>query len=639
MSKKRIALHLLFIFFVLFSTTVFSQHDYKYFIDLNKVHNDLLQVELQVPKLTEKKLTFEFAKIIPGTYAISDYGKFVSDVKAFDKKGKALPVKKISEDKWRITNNGLISKVSYTLSDIFDTKIKHNIMPMAATNFEAGKDFVINTPGYFGFFDRHNRLPFTLTISKPASLYASTSLSPISSTTTQDIFKTADLDALYDSPILYTVPDTTSVTVGNCKVLVSVYSPEKKLHSQEIAQWMSAVLNAASRYLGGKLPTDKYAFLYYFNDIKEKSSFPVGVGGALEHTTSSFYYLPELPASALKSTIVDASTHEFFHIITPLTIASKEIKQFNYDTPILSKHLWLYEGVTEYTAHYVQEKYGLITVQQFLDKLSEKITNSRTQYNDTLPFTILSKQAAGKYAKEYGNVYEKGALIGACLDVYLLYLSKGKYGLRNLTHDLAMKYGKDKYFKDDELFDVIKSLTYPEIKTFLETYVAGTKPVPYDYFFGLAGVSFSAKSERKIFSIGGIAVRGDDVGHIVVGRQSRFNDFGRTLGYKVGDVLYAINRVKLTTSNYMQMIDSIKNAMKEGEDFVAEVGRKNAEGKTDTLSLATKVFKATYIDINKLAEIDNPTAEQKLVRDAWLATPADDTNSRVSVNSQKQRKP
>ena len=617
---------------VLAFSTAHSQSDYRYSVDLNKVVNDSLTVELLVPKMQKATATFSFPKIIPGTYSISDYGKFVSNVKAFDKSGKALPVKRITDNKWRITNATTLSRVTYKVADIFDSETKHGIYPMAATNIEEGTNFVINTPGFFGYFDGYSRLPFTVSFTKPANLYASTSLKTTEHTNTRDVFKVADVDALYDAPIMYSVPDTTTVVVGNCEVLVSVYSPSKQIRSKQIAEWLSDLLNAAKQYLGGKLPADKYAFLYYFKDPQLKHSFPAGLGGALEHATSSFYYLPDVSAAAIKNTIVNTSSHEFFHIITPLTIASKEIKQFNFDTAILSKHLWLYEGITEYTAHHVQVKHGLTTMPQFLNTLSGKITTSRTRHNDTLPFTVMSKEAAGKYEKEYGNVYEKGALIGACLDIYLLHLSDGGYGLKNLTHDLGIRYGAKRYFNDDELFKEIGELTYPEVESFLREYVAGPTPIPYEYYFGLAGINFTPVTERKVFSIGGVSSVPTQRGVIVVHPQSPFNDFGLKLGYKGLDELYALNGVTLTTGNYLRVIDSIKNAMREGDLFTAKVGRKNEGGTIDTLQLSTTIFKATERQLNKLEQLTTATGKQKMVQRKWLTPESNDVANTPTAN-------
>ncbi len=361
---KKVFQRLCVFVFLLASFAGYGQKGYQYFVNLNKLENDGLHVELQTPEIKQATAVFSIPKIIPGTYAIADYGKFISQVKAFDNKGKTLNVTKLNDNQWKISNATRLDKITYRVDDIYDAEIKHNIYPMAATNFEEGKNIVLNMPGVFGFIEGLRDLPFHISLEKPAGFYASTSLKPVSSTPAKDVFEAPSVDALYDYPIMYTVPDTASVQVGNCAVLVSVYSPNKQIHAKQIAEWMSNLLDAARQYLGGKLPADKYSFIYYFRDPKIKHSFPAGLGGALEHTTSSFYYLMEAPAEQLKDGIIDMSSHEFFHIVTPLTIASKEVKEFNFDEAVMSKHLWLYEGVTEYTAHHVQVKYGLNTVKE-----------------------------------------------------------------------------------------------------------------------------------------------------------------------------------------------------------------------------------------------------------------------------------
>jgi predicted metalloprotease with PDZ domain len=589
-------------------------------VNLNDAADDKLKIELLVPAIKTATVVFSFPKIIPGTYSISDYGKFVSNVKAFNKAGKALPVAKKGDNQWQISGAAALHRVTYTVDDIFDTEQKHNVYPMAATDFEAGKVFVLHAPGVFGFFNGFNKLPFEVTVEKPAGLYGSTALKPVSSTATRDIFRTPNLDELYDAPIMYTRPDTATVQVGNAEVLVSVYSPNGILHAKEIAGWMSDLLTATKSYLGGKLPTDRYAFLYYFHGGADKHSFSPGLGGALEHASSSFYYVPEMQPAQAKRLLVDISSHEFFHIITPLTIASKEVKEFNFNEPVLSKHLWLYEGVTEYTSHHVQVKYGLNTVAQFLAKLSEKITSSRDHYNDSLSFTAMSRESAGRYKEQYGNVYAKGALIATVLDIYLLHLSDGVYGLRNLTYDLGVRYGKERYFNDDELFDEIGKLSYPEAKAFLVKHVQGGEPFPYDYYFGLAGVRFSPTSETKTVSFGSISTDVTEKGQLVIGPRSTFNEFGRKLGYQVGDELYAINDVPVTPATFGGVVDSLKKVLKEGQPFSVKIGRKGASGAIEPMTLSGVVTMITTTEQNKLELLPAASKKQDLVRRAWLTT-------------------
>src|SRR5690606_32857841 len=244
---------------------------YQYTVDLTQLQDDKFNVSLLTPPVTEGKVIFALPKLIPGTYAISNYGAFTSNVMATDKKGRRLPVKQLSINQWEISNAKKLYKISYEVEDIFDTDKEHHIYPMAATNIEA-RNIVVHTPGIFGYVEGQHKLPIELTFEKPAGFYGSSAKLPVESTATRDIFHMENLDDLYDTPIMYGIPDTTTVQVGNCEVLVSVYSPNKQIHSREIADWLSGLLHGAQKYLGGKLPTDRYAFLYYFKDMQTKHS-------------------------------------------------------------------------------------------------------------------------------------------------------------------------------------------------------------------------------------------------------------------------------------------------------------------------------------------------------------------------------
>jgi hypothetical protein len=57
---------------------------------------------------------------------------------------------------------------------------------------------------------------------------------------------------------MYDVPDTSFIKVGNTNVLISVYSPNKKITSKFLAEKLDTLLQAQGKYLGGKLPVDTY---------------------------------------------------------------------------------------------------------------------------------------------------------------------------------------------------------------------------------------------------------------------------------------------------------------------------------------------------------------------------------------------
>jgi predicted metalloprotease with PDZ domain len=412
---------------------------------------------------------------------------------------------------------------------------------------------------------------------------------------------------------MFSIPDTTTIKVGNAEVLVAIYSPHKLVTSKYLAEHLEQLLLAARDYLGGKLPVDKYAFIYYFNGEQKKNP----IGGAWEHSYSSFYALDEVPEKEAIGNWVDISSHEFFHIVTPLTISSREVKEFNFNETVLSKHLWLYEGSTEYYAHHVQEYEGLKTPEQFLNTLSQKITTSRSIYKDSLSFTELSKESAGKWASQYGNVYQKGALISACLDLYLLKLSNAQYGLKDLKHDLGINYGKDKFFEDDTLFGVITQLTYPEVKDFFTTYVQGTTPIPYEQFFGLAGVDFIPKETYREFTLGAVGINETAEGNISLSTKN-MNDFGKKMGYKDGDEIISINDSTINADNFGERLEWLYTNIKEGDAIRIKVKRRNAAGQTEIVDLSAPATKLDKQRLNVLRVNSNPTPEQLKIRNAWL---------------------
>lgn len=591
-----------------------SQDNYRYSVDLTKVNNDQLQVELIAPKITSNTISFYLPKIVPGTYMNSNYGKYVHHLTAIDKNGKILSVKHTGDNSWQIGNAKALYKISYSVEDTWDSPIDNKVYSMCGTSFEAGKNFVLNTPGLFGYFEGMKKTAFDLSFTKPSGFYAATGLKPVASSATADRFTCKDADELYDSPIMFSLPDTTNIKVGNADVLVAVYSPRKMVTSAFIAANLEKLLMATKDYLGGKLPVDKYAFIYYFNGEQA----PLKSSGAWEHSYSSFYSVGEAPQEQIKELIVDISSHEFFHIVTPLTISSKEVKEFNFNETVLSKHLWLYEGSTEYYAHHVQVWGGLTTPEKFLSSLSEKISDSRTAYNDSLSFTAMSVESAGKYASQYGNVYQKGALISACLDLILLNRSGLQYSFKDLKHDLGVKYGKDKYFLDNELFDEIEKLTWPEVKDFLLTYVQGSTPIPYEKYFALAGVDYIPRETYREFTLGGINLQPDKDGQVVIAGIKDINEVGKTMGYQKGDILVRFNGKAVTPGNLDNLIHEFYATAKEGDKITATVKRQAAGGQMESIDLTATAMKVEKVRTHVLRFNPNATPEQLRLRRKWL---------------------
>ena len=208
-----------------------------------------------------------------------------------------------------------------------------------------------------------------------------------------------------------------------------------------------------------------------------------------------------------------------------------------------------------------------------------------------------------------------------CLDIKLLQLSHGKYGIMNLIHDLSNKYGKQRGFKDSALFGEIEKLTYPEIGDFLRTYVSGPQPLPLKEVFSIVGVNFEPEVETKdsSFSLGRIGLTVDGkTNKVLVADTAGMNPLGYKLGYRKGDELVSINGKDITVLNENGVISNLYRSSNVGDSLVIKVKRKDAGGNEAPAELRATMTKYPVRKFNVLTFSEQPTDEQTMLRDAWL---------------------
>jgi predicted metalloprotease with PDZ domain len=562
------------------SSTAFAQQgkDVKVAIDLKNVKDDKVQVTIIPPVLDSKTTTFFIPKTVPGTYSEDNYGKYIEGFKAYDKKGKELAVEKADENSWKIADAKKLAKITYLVNDTYDIESTggSDVFSPAGTNILANENFVINTHAFVGYFDVKGEVPYTVTIDHPAALWGATSLTDTNASNEIDVFNSPRYGDLVDHPIMYSKPDYTTFKVDDMDILISVYSPTGKVKAKDITPEMETMMRAQKAFLGPINSTKKYSVLIYLS----KGQGDAQGSGALEHTTSTTVNMPEdFPLDQLKETLKDVVSHEFFHIVTPLSIHSKEIQYFNFNAPKMSEHLWMYEGVTEYFANLFQINQGLITEDEFYGRISDKINQSK-QFDDTVPFTNMSKNVLEKpYKDMYYNVYLKGALIAMCIDIQMRESSHGEKGILDLMMALSKEYGMNKPFNDEDLFAKITALSYPEVGQFLTTYVSGTTPIPYETYFAKMGVT-----KTMIQKKGTPFLKNEQVPYVTINQAKEIvilpgiekNDFMTTLGLKGGDVIVAVNGTNYNLDNIYDMIVT-SVGWKDGDAITMKIKRDGKE--------------------------------------------------------------
>lgn len=592
-------------------------------IDLSKVENDKVPVTVDPGRFNIDNVTYRLPKVVQGTYAVSNFGKYIVDFKAYDYKGKELSVVKTDVNTWIVANGKQLDKITYWVNDTFDEEKEGGIgkedpFSPSGTNIESD-NFVLNLHGFIGYFDSLKDNQYKVNVTAPADFVRSSALQEIGSSTSADgkIITTNYIAPRYfdvtDNPMMYGNLSVEEFMVGDIKIVLSVYSPNKLHSAQSLKPAMLKMMEAQKRFLGDIDSTPRYDIFLYLSDGSEEA--PKGFG-ALEHHRSTVVVMPEnYPAESLDQSMIDVVSHEFFHIVTPLSVHSEDVHYFDYNNPTFSKHLWMYEGVTEYFATLFQVNQDLFTEDKFYSEIYDKISGS-LKLDDTMSFTLMSENVLDKpYSDQYLNVYQKGALIGMCIDILMREESNGQRGILALMKELSKKYGVDKPFEDDKLIDEITAMTYPSVGQFLKTHVEGTTPINYTKFFEKVGLEIveDDKVETSFVLNGGdlIIAGNPQYGTIFFTEEVKDNSFWNDLGVKPGDIIKTIDGTDLTMQNANTILQQVF-MWTIGQEVNVKLIRAGQPVEINTTTVQS------YTKGEVLKSKTNVTKEQMDLRQAWL---------------------
>ena len=587
-------------------------------LDLVTIKNDKVEVSIDPGAFVSDMVSFKIPKTVPGTYSLDDYGSYIQDLVALDYNGKVMQVVKEDINSWRISNAKSLDKLTYWVNDTYDTEkqMADPVFSPAGTNILEGENFMLNLHGFVGYFEGYMEVPYTILVRKPLGLVAATTLQQEpdrKSDPSWDGFVANRYFEVIDNPILYAKPNVEVFQINDIKVTLSVYSPNDVYKASDLKGRMEEMMRAQKSFLGDVDSTKEYAILLYLSELDKADAQGFG---ALEHHTSTVVVLPEsMPKDRLEQAMVDVVSHEFFHIVTPLSIHSREVHFFDFNDPKMSKHLWMYEGTTEYFANLFQVQQGLIEEVDFYERLMDKVANART-YDDNMSFTEMSENILEPpYESNYANVYEKGTLINMALDILLREKSGGEKGVLWLMKELSKKYGTDTPFNDDDLIPEIVSMTYPEVGVFFKDHVMGSLPIDYSVYLAKVGLAMVKVMEETGYFLNGevpfIDVDQTKGNTIFVRENIALNSFFTGLGVQNGDVIERINGTDIN-------LETIRTIIADSFSWTPETKISmdiRREGELFTLS---GVVGVPVLEVDRMRAVESVSSDFHELRNAWL---------------------
>ncbi|MCB0436911.1 MAG: peptidase M61, partial [Mangrovimonas sp.] len=244
-------------------------------LDLTKVVDDRVPVTINPGRFTQETVTYRLPRVVQGTYSVSDFGKYVDDIKAFDYKGNEIPVVKADTDSWTIANATNLDYLTYYVNDTFDIESTGGIggeqpFSPAGTNIEPD-NYVLNLHGFVGYFDSLKNNQYTIDITSPSDFIHSSALQEVKTTTSED--GKSVTDSYYapryfdvtDNPMMYGKFSKKEFQVGDIKIVLSVYSPSGNHTAEELSGAMEKMMDAQKAFLGDINSTPRYDIFLYLS--------------------------------------------------------------------------------------------------------------------------------------------------------------------------------------------------------------------------------------------------------------------------------------------------------------------------------------------------------------------------------------
>ncbi|WP_425392980.1 hypothetical protein [Ekhidna sp.] len=488
-------------------------------------------------------------EIIPGTYMKINYERFYDKIRAVDVEGNKMKVKK-KDNVFLISGDQPLDYMTYEVEQSQgDWKIWDRILACAGTVFtEDG--YLLNFQLISGYFEDFKDLPYEVEFLKKKDLFAATSMNATLRSAEKDVFRTNNYFELIDQPILYSEPDTTSFQINNNRFKIAVHSETEKVKAEMLKPRLTKIMHAIDSFSGFTSEEDYHFIFYYVNKDRLKGVLKTfGMGSALEHNQSSIYYFNEAVWDSTFSNLDWIGAHEYFHTITPLSLHSEKIHDFNFETPDMSKHGWLYEGVTDYFAALLSAQYDLSNSITFNMKWAVYTAEKQKPRSFTESSqNIIKKNMFSWIGKigQLGNFYERGKLVAMAMDVEIFENSEGEKRLIDVMLEMRKDF-EGSYFPDDQLRDLLVKYSYPEIGEIYDKYVEGNEVVPYEKYFSKLGWKYYPKGSKRP-SFGRFGIFYDDENQKYYLKTVKKN----IIGFQKGDTLKTVNGVDATRENALE---------------------------------------------------------------------------------------
>ena len=576
----------------------------RYTLSFPAPHTHYVEVAADVPTAGRPEVELMMAVWTPGSYLVREYARHVEAVTASAPDGRPRPVEKTDKNRWRIATAGAPSvTVRY--------RVYSREMSVRTNWVESDFAMLNGAPTFLTLADGVQR-PHEVTI-QPASGWSRsmTSLSEVPGAAHR--YHAPDFDTLVDSPILIGNPAVYQFTVdGTPHYLVNI--GEAGVFDGARAARDLETLVVEHRRMWGSLPYDRYLFMNVLTAVP--GQIP---GGGLEHRNSTLLIAGRWATGTRQSYLswLELASHELFHVWNIKRLRPVELGPFNYEDEVLTRSLWIAEGITDYYAELLVRRAGLSTEAEYLDALANKIEELQTAPGRLVqPVDLASFDAWIKFYRPDENTpnasvsyYTKGAVLGFLLDARIRHATGGTRSLDDVMRMAYQKFSGGRGYTPQEFRAVVEGVAGVSLESFWAAGVEGTAELDYGEALETLGLRFRpaapAASDGSARAWLGVTTR-NDAGRLVVS-QVRRDTPAYAAGVNVDDEILAVNDFRVRADQLSARLDQYR----PGDRITLLVARRDQLRRID-VELGVEPARQWRVEPDPAA-----TTSQQQQRDRW----------------------
>jgi len=545
--------------FVLTCTALAQTVNYE--LRMPNPQNHYFQVVMELTDFKESEVHIKMPVWAPGSYLVREFSRNVDLVYATDETGKKWRLDKDAKNAWVLkTGKAKKIRVSYEVYS-FELSVRTCFLDLTHG--------YVSGSGMFMYVDKHMDRSGELTI-YPFSDFKtiSTALPRKGGGVTADgseKFVFNNYDHLVDCPIEIGNQEVFEFMAAGVKHTVAMYGIAN-YSVFELQEDMANIVEAATDVFGQN-PNKEYTFIIH-NVVD-------GQGG-LEHCNSTTLSVSRWSYQGKAYLdFLNLVAHEYFHLWNVKRIRPIELGPFNYDEENYTTLLWVMEGFTSYYDELLMRRAGYITENEYLSKLESTVNYVEGSVGARVqPVAHASFDAWIKAYRPNENssnttmtYYSRGAMLAAVIDAMII---DKYYGKKCLDHFMRVLY--DKYytklkrgFSDKEFQSELSAFLDLDMTDFFNRHVYGTEMVPFEKYFGPAGVDVGFRKITTPSFGAGLKQEGSRLSV----RSVRSGSAAENAGLSVNDEIIGYNGFRVDQSS----LESFLSSLEVGENMKLLISR------------------------------------------------------------------